>query len=603
MWPRTLQVRGTDEEERHNTMKRTKSLAAVACVALVSTLAACGGSDDDGGDDSNASNRDFEQAGSGFGKVPDAEGPAPEVEGAATGGDITVLIPSDIGPQDLDPTNGWSVLGNSIQQGLTHRSLTQYRRNADGDMELVPDLATDLGTPNADFTEWKFTLREGVKWETGEPITAAEIKHGIERSFDSETFTGGAGAVYSVENIDCGEGYAGPAKSGDCAGITVDGQDITVKMVRPFPDMDFWGAFMAMGPIPLEGSEFPAYGRKPLSTGPYKIQEFRPSESLTLVKNPEWDPATDPARHQYADSWTFKFDQDQEKVDQILMSDSATGETTVSNGLGATNVQALEQALGDRFIQQTGQCVSYKNPDYTKITDINVRKAIGYAYDFANITLANGQVPQVTRIPAGAIMPPGMSGREDYYPDGEQFTFQPEKAQALLKEAGAEGFKLTMIYDDSDPELKAAAEQEKKGYEQGGFTVEMIPFQEDYYDLYDDADSPINKKLNLRNSNWCSDWPSASTMIPPLVQTGQRYNTSFFSEKEIDDRISEIPTLPTEEQPAAWGALDKQIGTEFLPLIPVSYRNDLYGAGAKIGGFTGDAAMSAINYKDLFVIQ
>ncbi len=35
----------------------------------------------------------------------------------------------------------------------------------------------------------------------------------------------------------------------------------------------------------------------------------------------------------------------------------------------------------------------------------------------------------------------------------------------------------------------------------------------------------------------------------------------------------------------------------------MSYRNDLYGAGSKIGGFTGDAAMSAINYKDLFVTQ
>jgi peptide/nickel transport system substrate-binding protein len=583
-------------------MKRSKSLAAVACVALVSTLAACGG---DGGGDNNSegSNRQFEEAGSGFGKVPDAEGPAPEVEGAATGGDITVLIPSDIGPQDLDPTNGWSVLGNSIQQAFTHRSLTQYRRNAEtGDMELVPDLATDLGRPNDDFTEWTFTLRDGVKWETGAPITAEEIKYGIERSFDTETFTGGPGAVYSVENIDCGEGYAGPA-DGDCPGITVAGNDITIKMIQPFPDMDFWGAFMAMGPIPLENSEFPAYGRKPLSTGPYKILEFRPSESLTLVKNDQWDPATDPARHQYADSYTIKFDQDQEKVDQILMSDSAEGQTTISNGLGATNVQALEQALGENYIQQTGQCVSYKNPDYTKITDPNIRKAIAYSYDFDNIMLASGQVPGLTRVPATSIMPPGMSGRKEFAPDGEPFSFQPEKAQELLKEAGAEGYKLTMIYDDSDAELKAAAEQEKKGYEQGGFTVEMIPYQEDYYDLYDDPDSEINKKLNLRNSNWCSDWPSASTMIPPLVTTGQRYNTSFFSEQAIDDRIKEIPTLPADEQPAAWGDLDEQILTEYFPLIPVAYRNDLYGAGSKIGGFTGDAAMSAINYKDLYVKQ
>lgn len=581
-------------------MKRTKSLAVVAGFAMV-TLAACGG--DGGGGNAGGNNpSEFINPESEFGKVADAEGPAPEVEGATTGGTITVAIPGDPGPEDLDPANGWSVLGNSIQQALTHRSLVQFRRDQEtGAMELVPDLATDLGRPNEDFTEWTFTIKD-VNWENGNPITAEEVKYGVERTFDSETFTSGPGQVYSVSNFDCGEGYTGP-QDGDCPGITVDGQDITFKMQGPFPDMDFWSTFMAIGPIPLENSEFPAYGRMPLSSGPYKIKEFRVNESLTLEKNPEWDAASDPARHQYADEWVFKFDQDQEKTDQLLLSDSADAQTTVSNGLGATNVAALRDALGDNFIQQTGQCVSYRTPDYTKITDINIRKAIAWGYDFENIVLAGGNIPGVTRIPASTIMPPGMSGRKEYFPDGEQFTYDPEKAKALLAEAGEEGYKLTFVYDDSDAEAKAAAEQEKKGYENAGFTVEMIPYQEDAYALWDDAESPINAKLNLRSVNWCSDWPSASTMIPPLVQSGQPYNTSYFSETEVDDRIKEIATLPLEEQAPAWGDLDELIGTKYFPMIPTAYRNDLFGAGSKIGGFTGDAAMSAIYYKDLFVIQ
>ncbi|WP_309648232.1 ABC transporter substrate-binding protein [Nocardioides sp.] len=581
-------------------MKRTKSLAVVAGFAMV-TLAACGG--DGGGGNAGGNNpSEFINPESEFGKVADAEGPAPEVEGATTGGTITVAIPGDPGPEDLDPANGWSVLGNSIQQALTHRSLVQFRRDQEtGAMELVPDLATDLGRPNEDFTEWTFTIKD-VNWENGNPITAEEVKYGVERTFDSETFTSGPGQVYSVSNFDCGEGYTGP-QDGDCPGITVDGQDITFKMQGPFPDMDFWSTFMAIGPIPLENSEFPAYGRMPLSSGPYKIKEFRVNESLTLEKNPEWDAASDPARHQYADEWVFKFDQDQEKTDQLLLSDSADAQTTVSNGLGATNVAALRDALGDNFIQQTGQCVSYRTPDYTKITDVNIRKAIAWGYDFENIVLAGGNIPGVTRIPASTIMPPGMSGRKEYFPDGEQFTYDPEKAKALLAEAGEEGYKLTFIYDDSDAEAKAAAEQEKKGYENAGFTVEMIPYQEDAYALWDDAESPINAKLNLRSVNWCSDWPSASTMIPPLVQSGQPYNTSYFSETEVDDRIKEIATLPLEDQAPAWGDLDELIGTKYFPMIPTAYRNDLFGAGSKIGGFTGDAAMSAIYYKDLFVIQ
>ncbi|MCW2851835.1 MAG: ddpA [Nocardioides sp.] len=586
-------------------MKRNKTLAVVAGFALAGSLAACGG---DGGDDNAGDGpSDFIEAGSGFEKIADATGPAPEVEGSQVGGDITVHIPLDPGPENLDPTDGWSVLGNSIQQALTHRSLTQYRRNAEsGDMELVPDLATDLGTPNDDYTEWKFTIRDDATWENGDPITAEEVKFGIERSFDVENFPGTPGQEYSVKNIDCGEGYTGPYAEGaaaDCPGIVTDGQDITIKMTRPFPDMDFWGSFMAMGPIPLEGSEPPAYGAKPLSNGPYKVQEFRPNETLVLVKNPEWKPESDPARHQYADSWTFKFDADQEKVDAILLSDSAESQTAVSNRVGATNVTKAQDALGDNFIQQTGQCVSYLAPDYTKITDINIRKAIAYAFDYQNIWLAGGQVPNVTRIPASTIMPPGMSGRKEYQPDGEQFTFDPEKAKELLAEAGAEGYKLSFIYDDSAPELVDANAQQVKGFEAAGFEVEAIAYQEDAYELFGNKESPINKKLNLRTVNWCSDWPSAYTMIPPLVSKGSQYNTAFFDEQEVQDRIDEIPTLPLEEQAAAWGDLDEMIGTEYLPIIPTAYRNDLFGAGSKIGGFTGDAAMSAINYKDLYVIK
>ncbi len=581
-------------------MKRTKSLAVVAGFAMV-TLAACGGSGD--GKSADSGNKDtFIDPGSSFEQI-EAEGPAPEVEGATKGGTITVLVPSDPGPEDLDPTNGWSVLGNSIQQDLTNRALTQYRRNADtGAMELVPDLATDLGTPNEDFTEWKFTIKD-VKWETGDPVTAEEVKNGILRSFDTETFTSGPGQAYTVGWVDCPEDYAGPKKSGDCDAVVADGQDLTIRTTKSFPDFNFWSTFMAIGPIPLKNSDFPAYGRKPLSTGPYKIKEFRVNESLTLVKNDQWDPASDPARHQYPDQWVIKFDQDQEKVDQILLSGNADSATTITNGLGATNANELKSSLGANYIQQTGQCINNRTPDYTKITDINIRKAIAWAYDFENITLAGGNIPGVTRIPGSSIMPPGMAGRKEFFADGDQFTYDPEKAKSYLEEAGEPGFKLSFVYDDSDPEAAAAAQAEKKGYEQAGFTVEMIPYQEDAYALWDDPDNPINQKLNLRSVNWCSDWPAGSTMIPPLIESGQPYNTSYFSEQEVDDRIQEITTLPIEDQAAAWGDLDETIGTEYLPMITTAYRNDLFGAGANIGGFSGNAAMSAINYKDLFVKQ
>ncbi|MDT0188592.1 ABC transporter substrate-binding protein, partial [Microbacterium sp. ARD31] len=290
-------------------MARTKPLALVAGAALL-TLAACGGGSSDEGGGGSGTDREF---GGQEGGTKDAarQGPAADVEGATAGGTITVYLPGDPGPDSLDPTTGWSVTGNSIQQALTSRSLTQYARDEEGQPVLVPDLATDLGTPNEDFTEWTFTIRDDATWEDGKPVTAEEVAFGICRSLDAGAFPSGPGTEYSASYFAGADGYKGPYTGKDPAcekweGISVEGQDITIKMSKPFPDMDYWGAFMAMGPAPLgNASKPPNYGQKPLSNGPYKVESFKPNEELVLVKNDQWTAESDPARHQYADEFVF----------------------------------------------------------------------------------------------------------------------------------------------------------------------------------------------------------------------------------------------------------------------------------------------------------
>ena len=87
------------------------------------------------------------------------------------------------------------------------RSLTQYVYD-DGQMVLIPDLATDLGTPNDDYTEWTFTIRSGVKYENGTEVTPEDIAFGIDRSFDRTTFP--EGATYSNDYFLNGDTYEGP---------------------------------------------------------------------------------------------------------------------------------------------------------------------------------------------------------------------------------------------------------------------------------------------------------------------------------------------------------------------------------------------------------
>jgi peptide/nickel transport system substrate-binding protein len=594
------------------TMRRTKPLAVIAGAALFA-LAACGGSG--GSSNNNATGgKTFEQRSQDTGKDPNRKAPAAEIPGATSGGTITVYLPSDPGPDDLDPTGGWSVTGNSIQQDLVNRSLTTFARDPKtGSMVLVPDLATDLGTHNADFTQWQFNIRTGVKWEDGSAVTPQQICFGIARSLDSKKFPGGPGTQYSVAYFKDGDTYKGPYTGKDpdgtkWGGCTVSGNTITIQMATPFPDMDYWGSFMAMGPVPIGASSNPPdYGKHPLATGPYKVESFDPTNQLVLVKNDQWDPNTDPARHQYVDKWIFKFNADPDQTDQIMLSNNAQSETAMSTGVESANYTKAQQVLGDRLVQQSGQCTSFLYPVYDKMTDINVRKALAYAYPYQDAWQAGGEVPGVTRVPANSIMPPGMTGKPDYFVDGQQFTYDPDKSKALLKQAGyAPGqYKINMIYYEADPLAVAVQKVLVKGFTEGGFDVVNggTPVQDSPYNTWLNPDDKLNKSLNLRGVNWCSDWPSGLTMLPPLIGTGQAYNTGGFSEAEVDQQIKAIPSMPLDKQADAWGALDKLTETKYFPIIPTAFRNDLFSFGSKIGNPVGDGEISAPDYKDLYVMQ
>jgi ABC-type transport system substrate-binding protein len=598
-------------------MKPTKAVVAAASVAALTLgLAACGGSSDNNNGKSPSGNF-TEGASSQKDKDPTATGPAPEVKGAKTGGDVTVLAPDpDDGPTSLDPAGLWSVTDNAIAQDLLFRSLTQFRRDpGSGQYVLVPDLATDLGTPNADFTEWKFTLKDGLKWENGQPITADEVAFGIKRSFDEDNFPTGPGTAYSNPYFLGGKNYKGPyAGSKDFEGVTVDGNTLTLKMAKPFPEMDYYGIFPAMGPVPLDGSNPPDYGLHPLATGPYKIEKYTPNQELVLVKNDQWDPKSDPARHQYVDQYTFKFDGDNSVADKTVLSDSGSS-TIVTSMLAQDYSNAVQQGQDNQVLVGPQPCTGLRMPDYSKIKELEVRQAIAFAYPYEDAWSAAGELPGVTLANGVTdpslgfgILPPGMAGRQPWNPkiDGETIQYDPEHAKQLLAKAGYKPgeYELSWVYDSTSPEGKAAADQIKLGFEKAGFKATPYPYGGgSLYDVWTDPDNALHKKINIQGTAWCQDWPSAATFLPVIVGTGSPYNTGAFSEKAVDDEIDRIQTqVPIEDQPDAWGALEQKVMTDYMPVINTGYYQVIFGIGSGIGGFANDTSVGgAPNYRDIFV--
>ena len=75
---------------------------------------------------------------------------------------------------------------------LIYRTLTFAKDTPGETLSVQPDLAESLGTPSDGGRTWTYTLREGLKYEDGQPINAQDVKYGVMRSFDREVFPDGA---------------------------------------------------------------------------------------------------------------------------------------------------------------------------------------------------------------------------------------------------------------------------------------------------------------------------------------------------------------------------------------------------------------------------
>ena len=585
---------------------RMRKPAAALAVAAMMTLAACGGGSGDTGGDTAGEDPTFEEGGAaGSFKNPDVEAPLAVPEDASEGGTLTVL--TAVAPSTLDPTQAYFTDSTAILSDLVTRSLTQYAYNEEtNDMQLIPDMATDLGRPNEDNTEWTFTLREGLKYEDGADVTAEDVAYAVKRSFAIAELPDGP--TYQTTFFLDGDKYKGPFSDGsDYAGVEVDGQDITIKMRRPFSDMDYYASFPAFTAIPEAKDNAENYGQHPLATGPYKFSDYKAGSSLSLVKNDQWDPNTDPGRIQMVDGWEFKFAQDTAKLENIIINDNGSAQTTLTyDDVTASSYRQIAEDK-ERLVTGTSPCTFMWYIDMTKITDKKVREALGYGFPYEEYWKATGEIIGVTRVPGTSILPPGTAGRKEYDPLGiGGVNTDIEKSKQLLQEAGAEGFEIKFLFSTDDDLAVAGKDAIVQGLEQAGFkatpiasTTETIRTDRTVYE------SPIN----VRSSGWCSDWPSGGSWFPAqwsgsLVGLEGMPNPANFEVPKFDDEQDRIlDTLSPEEAAPAWGDFDEMMQTEEYPAVVLGYDGTAMMHGSLVGGMANDNVRGMPTFSRMYITQ
>ncbi|NUT98480.1 MAG: ABC transporter substrate-binding protein, partial [Saccharothrix sp.] len=203
---------------------------------------------------------------------------------AAKGGTLRIL--SDGQTVNFDPAKSSNLAITSL--ALVHRRLTAWHNKPGEQAKVVPDLA-DTGKTTDGGKTWTFTLQEGLKFSDGTPITSADVKWGIQRSF-APAFSGGLG--YHKQLIEGGDTYRGPFEGAELKGIeTPDERTIKFTLVRPYGDWPWVASTPAFAPVPKGKGAEADYAEHPVASGPYQLAEYQKGVKARLTRNTNWDQA------------------------------------------------------------------------------------------------------------------------------------------------------------------------------------------------------------------------------------------------------------------------------------------------------------------------
>ncbi|WP_394620739.1 ABC transporter substrate-binding protein [Lentzea sp. JNUCC 0626] len=518
----------------------------------------------------------------------DANDPQPSGDAAAKpekGGTLRVL--SESRTLNFDPAKSQSLAITTL--GLVHRRLTGWQNAVGQPAKVVPDLG-DTGKTTDGGRTWTFVLQDGLKFSDGTPITSADVKWGVERSF-APAFGGGLG--YHKDLLG-GADYKGPFEGKELDSIeTPDPKTITFKLTRPYGDWPWIASTPAFAPVPKGKGAEPDYQEHAIASGPYQIQTYTKGVEVKLSRNPNWDGAKDQVRAGLPDEVVFQLGQDASVVSQRLAADS--GDDKFAFGASFASPAQLAQLQANasaksRVVTSKSGAVAYLalNTQKAPLNNVKVRQAFQYAVNKSAYQIASAGTAALAGDAATTLITQGIEGREqfDLYPskpDGD-----PDKAKALLAEAGfPNGLEnLSLVLNKSNNQAEKA-EAIQAALARANIKVTLRTLEADAFET--ETNLSENPAYDLTLSSWQPDFPSANANIQPLFATSEigkgGYNISRYTNPEVDKLIEEAQsTVDPAEAGKKWAAIDKRI-LQDSPVVPLIYTRNSFIHGSKVGNF------------------
>jgi peptide/nickel transport system substrate-binding protein len=440
-----------------------------------------------------------------------------------------IAEPASLDPHVSTASNDFRIAVN-IYDGLV--------RNAPGTLEIEPALATDW-TISDDGLEYTFNLREGVSFHDGTPFNAEAVKFNFDRMLDENhpfASTGPFPLAFffsAVENVE-----------------VVD--DLTVKFTLNEPFAPFMsnlasptGLIVSPAAVGASGAD---YGRNPVGTGPFKFEEWQSNTRVVASRNDAyWDGAPS------LEAVIFRPITDANtRVAEML-----SGGIDVLLETPPDNVAQFRNDANYQVVEAVGPHVWYVmlNAKDGPFADVRVRQAVNYAVN--KESLVTDVLQGTAEVSAGPI-PPAFNWA--YNEDVAPYPYDPEKAKALLAEAGAEGASLTFLVTEGgsgmlDPVPMGTAIQADLAAV--GLNVEIKTYE--WNTFLSEVNPGLEGKGDMAEMAWMTSDPDTLpflTLRTAAFPAEGGFNSSYYSNPEVDALLDKarIATDPAER-----GELYKQV--------------------------------------------
>ena len=429
-------------------------------------------------------------------------------------------------PTTLDPALITDVMGGGIAAKIFN-GLVRFNDKLD----IVPDIAESWRI-SSDHRTYTFKLRKDATFSNGRRVTASDFQYSFERVLSPGTK---ASITWVLDRIK-GARDVIAARTPHASGIRViDDQTLELTLEKPFgPFLSLLGMSAAYV-IPREAvTQFgPDFGSHPVGSGPYVLAEWLHGQSLTLF-----------ARNDYFDGHPRV----KGIVYRVIPEDLTAVLEFETGGLDALQIPASEHRRytsepkwRNQIIGRPGLNCYYLglNNRRPPFQDIRVRQAVNMAIDRRRILETIFEKRGI--LAAGPVPPPlwkfGMG------PKDEGYSYEPERAKKMIREAGMEG-KRIKIYISADPEVLDILEVIQQYLSRAGLIVEIVQLG---WSAYKEA---LNKgEADAFWLSWWADYPDPENFFYPMFHSsngGSAGNRTWYADRESDRLIEQAQSTPDE---------------------------------------------------------